>query len=430
MPISSRIAAGLLDHIRRKTQGTSFDARLASRPPATAPAPPPVPRERGLAGLAKRRALLGSLGAALPVLTGERTVLAPDGFCGNIENLIGVAQVPVGVIGPLRINGLYAHDDFYVPLATTEGALVASHARGAAVITRSGGARCLCMMERMTRAPAFRFETLVDAGHFIAFALDSFPVLSQQVAETTRHGRLEDLRVHWDGNLVYLLCDYSTGDAAGQNMVTLATNRIVEYLVRCSPVTPGFSTVESNLSGDKKASALAFQYVRGKRVIAEVEIPRTVVEGDLRTTPEAMERSWKVAFVAASQAGTIGMQGQFANGLAALFIACGQDAACVAEAAVGNSRFEATDSGLYVSVCLPNLIVGTVGGGTGMPTAQECLGLLGCLGDGTAPKLAEIAAALVLAGEISINAALTSGDFAKAHAVLGRKHGTPEPVLP
>jgi hydroxymethylglutaryl-CoA reductase (NADPH) len=152
-----------------------------------------------------------------------------------------------------------------------------------------------------------------------------------------------------------------------------------------------------------------------------VELPRAVVEETLHTTPEAMEAYWRAAFVAASQAGTIGMQGQFANGLSALFIACGQDAACVAEAAVGNSRFETTQAGLYVSVCLPNLIVGTVGGGTGTPTARECLGLLGCVGDGQAGKFAEITAALVLAGEISINAALANGRFARAHATLGRK---------
>ena len=156
-------------------------------------------------------------------------------------------------------------------------------------------------------------------------------------------------------------------------------------------------------------------------MIAEVEVPRAVVEEDLHTTPEAMAASGSDALVAAAQAGTIGAQGQFANGLTALFIACGQDVACVAEAAVGTSRFEATASGLYASVCLPNLIVGTVGGGTGTPTARECLGLLGCVGDGTAPKLAEIAAALVLAGEISINAALASGSFVSAHATLGRK---------
>lgn len=422
MPISRRVAGDVLAEIRRRTEGVGLTARLCSRPPESEPLPTPVPHDcKARSRLLERRALLQGTGAVLSVLTGERVVVPEDGFRGNVESFVGVAQVPVGVIGPLRVNGLYAHGDFYVPLATTEGALVASHARGALAIGKSGGARALCMIQRVTRAPLFRFKNMVEAGLFVAFALDEFEKLRRLAGETTRHGRLEDLRVHWDGDLVYLLCDYSTGDAAGQNMVTLATQRIVEHLTQAAPAKPRFSTVESNLSGDKKASMLAYQYVRGRRVVAEVELPRAVVEQDLHTTPEAMETNWKASMVAAVQAGTIGMQGQFANGLTALFIACGQDAACVAEAAVGNCRFETTESGLYVSVCLPNLIVGTVGGGTTTPTARECLGLMGCVGDDKAGKLAEIAAALVLAGEISINAALTNGSFARAHATLGRK---------
>jgi hydroxymethylglutaryl-CoA reductase (NADPH) len=425
MPISRTIARDRLAAIRRQTEG-AFGARLGPRLPCDAPLPPAIPRDReGRPARAERLALLGARGAALDVLAGERTVVPPDAFQGNVENFIGMVQMPAGVIGPLRINGLHAHGDFYVPLATTEGALVASHARGAAAIGRSGGARSLCVLQRVTRAPLFRFRDLIEAGAFIAYAVDSFVQLQARAAQTTDHGRLEDLRIHWDGNLVYLLCDFSTGDAAGQNMVTIATDRLAAHLAETAPVRPAYWTVESNLSGDKKASILAYQHVRGHRVMAEVEIPRTVVEDDLHTTPEAMAACGRDALVAASQAGTIGAQGQFANGLTALFIACGQDVACVAEAAVGTSRFEVTADGLYAAVCLPNLIVGTVGGGTGLPTARECLALMGCVGDGTAPKLAEIAAVLVLAGEISIGAALASGTFTRAHATLGRKRSAP-----
>jgi hydroxymethylglutaryl-CoA reductase (NADPH) len=426
MPISRTIARERLDSIRRRTEGR-FGLRLASRPPADEPLPPSVPRDaEGRPAREQRLSLLAGRGARLPVLAGERTVTPADGFRGNIENFIGLAQVPVGVVGPLRVNGLHAHGDFYVPLATTEGALVASHARGAAVIGRSGGARALCLLQRVTRAPLFRFRSMVEAGAFIAHTLDSFEQLQALVTETSRHARLEDLRVHWDGNLVYVLCDYSTGDAAGQNMVTIATDRLAAHIALTAPVKPEAWTVESNLSGDKKASVLAYQHVRGHRVIAEIDVPRAVVEADLHTTPEAMAACGRDALLAAAQAGTIGAQGQFANGLTGLFIACGQDVACVAEAAVGTSRFEATASGLYASVCLPSLIVGTVGGGTGTPTARECLGLLGCVADGAAPRFAEIAAVLVLAGEISINAALASGTFATAHATLGRKRAGPE----
>jgi hydroxymethylglutaryl-CoA reductase (NADPH) len=267
---------------------------------------------------------------------------------------------------------------------------------------------------------------MTEAGRFVAFALDSLPRLKELAAETTQHGRLEDLRIHWDGNLVYVICDYTTGEASGQNIVTLATEKVARFLAEGACDKPDFWTVESNLSGDKKASIQAFQYVRGKMVTAEVELQRAIVEEDLRTTPEALEAYWKGAFVAASHAGCIGGQGQFANGLAALFLACGQDVACVAEAAVGTTRFEVTAAGdLYAAVYLPNLICGTVGGGTGLPTAKECLGLLGCGGEDSAERFAEIAATVVLAGELSLCAAISAGHFAHAHATLGRKGGKP-----
>jgi hydroxymethylglutaryl-CoA reductase (NADPH) len=426
MPVTSRIASEILAEIRRKTSGTDFAERLATRPPSEKALPDAVPRDGAKASrLAERRGFLESLGHPLPVVTGTATVVPEGGFRGNVENFVGLAQIPLGIVGPLRVNGLHAHGDFYVPLATSEGALVASHARGAAAICRAGGARAVCLMERVTRAPLFRFKDMVQAGRFVAFALDSFARLQQVAAGTTRHGRLEDLRVHWDGNLVYLLCDYSTGAASGQNMVTIATEQVVRYLAENCCDKPEFWTVESNLSGDKKASMQAFQFVRGKMVTAEAELPREVIVEDLRTTPEALQEFWQAATVAASHAGTIGGQGQFANGLAALFLACGQDVACVAEAAVGNTRFERTETGLYASVYLPNLICGTVGGGTGLPTARECLGLLGCTGDDSAPKLAEIAACVVLAGELSISAAISSGHFSAAHANLGRAPENP-----
>jgi hydroxymethylglutaryl-CoA reductase (NADPH) len=421
MPVTAKIASDILAEIRRKTD--VFEERLRTRRPSDVPLPPAVPRDdaHGLR-VAERRELLRQAGHPLPVVTGERTVVPDDGFRGNVENFVGLVQVPLGVVGPLRINGLHAHGDFYVPLATSEGALVASHARGIAAISRSGGARTACLMERVSRAPLFHFKDMIEAGRFVAFALDSLPRLRELAAQTTQHGRLVDLRVHWDGNLVYLICDYTTGAAAGQNMVTLATEQVARFLAEDAPDKPDFWTVESNLSGDKKASIQAFQYVRGKMVTAEVELPRDVVEQDLRTTPEFMERYWKAAFVAASHAGTIGGQGQFANGLAALFLACGQDVACVAEAAVGTTRLEVTEAGdLYASVYLPNLICGSVGGGTGLPTARECLTLLGCVGEDSAARFAEIAACLVLAGEISLSAAITAGHFSAAHAALGRK---------
>ena len=427
MPVTSTIASEILAEIRRKTDGEGFAQRLRSRPPSEVPLPPTVPRDDAQGfKVAQRRELLWGAGAQMNGVTGERTVVPEDFFKGNVENFFGVAQIPLGLLGPLRINGLHAHGDFYVPLATSEGALVASHARGVSAISLSGGASAACLMERVSRAPLFHFRDMVEAGRFVAFVLDSLPKLRELAAETTKHGRLEDLRIHWDGNLVYVICDYTTGEASGQNMVTLATEQVARFLAENSCDRPDFWTVESNLSGDKKASIQAFQYVRGKMVTAEVVLPNRVVDEVLHTTPEAMEDYWKAAFVAAAHAGTIGGQGQFANGLAALFLACGQDVACVAEAAVGTTRFEVTGAGeLYASVYLPNLICGTVGGGTTLPTARECLALLGCTGDDSAHRLAEIAGCLVLAGELSLCAAISAGHFATAHATLGRKRAKP-----
>ena len=423
MPVTSKIASEILAEIRRKTDGEGFAQRLKGRPPSEVPLPPAVPRDDAKGPkVAQRRVLLKSVGAAMPAVTGDRTLVPEDHFKGNVENFVGLVQIPLGLVGPLRINGLHAYGDFYLPLATSEGALVASHARGVHAISLSGGASAACLMERVSRAPLFHFREMVEAGRFVAFVLDSLPKLRELASETTQHGRLEDLRLHWDGNLVYVICDYTTGEASGQNMVTLATEKVARFLAENACDRPDFWTVESNLSGDKKASVQAFQYVRGKMVTAEVVLPRSVVEQELRTTPEAMEDYWKAAFVAASHAGTIGGQGQFANGLTALFLACGQDAACVAEAAVGTTRFEVTKEGnLYATVYLPNLICGTVGGGTTLPTARECLALLGCTGEDSAHRFAEIAACLVLAGELSLSAAISSGHFAFAHATLGRR---------
>jgi hydroxymethylglutaryl-CoA reductase (NADPH) len=220
---------------------------------------------------------------------------------------------------------------------------------------------------------------------------------------------------------VFLLFQFSTGDAAGQNMVTLATDAICRQLVDRSPVKPETWFVEANLSGDKKATHLAFQLTRGKRVVSEVTVPAALVQKFLHTTPDQVKRYWEVAMLGSFQSGSIGMQGHVANGLTALFMACGQDVACVSEAAVGLTRFDVTPAGdLYLSLTLPDVIVGTVGGGTGLPTARECLDMLGCAGAGQARKFAEICGVTALAGELSIAGALASGEFSAAHATFGR----------
>lgn len=370
----------------------------------------------------KRWALLPDAALSKAEIADESTLRRHALFSANIENLIGTVKIPVGLAGPLRVNGTSAQGDFYVPLATTEAALVASYHRGACVITLAGGCSTVILNEGVSRAPAYAFPSLVEAGRFAAWCLSNTDALRKVAEGTTNHGKLKDLRITIEGNHVYLLLEFTTGDAAGQNMVTLATQAVCELIASDCPVQPSYYFVEGNLSGDKKASAQSFQSVRGKKVTAEVRLTHKLVERHLHTTPEKMTNYWRMSAIGGVLSGTIGVQGHYSNGLAALFIACGQDAACVSEASVGVTRFEVTSDGeLYAAVTLPNLIVGTVGGGTKLPSQRACLDILGLAGEGHSRALAEVCASLALAGELSIIAALSAGQFAGAHEKLARR---------
>ncbi|MBI3790038.1 MAG: 3-hydroxy-3-methylglutaryl-CoA reductase [Gemmatimonadetes bacterium] len=365
-------------------------------------------------------------GAPDRALLDERARALAPAFARNIENYVGALTVPVGVAGPVRVNGSHAAGDYVVPLATTEAALVASINRGASVITASGGCAAVTTNELVSRAPGFAFATLRDAGAFVLWVLDAIPHLRHVTESTTRHGRLADVRVSLEGNHVYLVFDFHTGDASGQNMVTIATQAICAYIADASPVPPLYGFLEANHSGDKKASAQSFTSGRGRSVTAEVHVPRALVLERLHTTPEMLARYFTISAIGGVLSGTIGVQGHYANALAALYLATGQDVACVAESAVGVTRLEATADGLYAAVTLPNLLVGTVGGGTGLPAQRACLATMGLAGEGHASALAEVCAAVALAGELSITAALCAGEFATAHARFAR--GTPAAV--
>lgn len=345
-------------------------------------------------------------------------------YAKNIENCIGTIKLPVGVAGPIRVNGLFAKGDFYLPLATTEAALVASYHRGARLIAAAGGCTALVHDDGVMRSPGFIFRNVIEAGQFVLWATENMERLQQEAANTTSHGQLVDMSVTIEGNHVYMILEYFTGEASGQNMVTIATARVVDWILENSPVKPRQAFVEANFSGDKKASALSFITVRGKKVTAEAEISRDMVRRFLHTTPELMVSYWRMAALGGVMSGTMGVEGHFANGLAALYLATGQDAATVAESCVGVTRLEVTDTqGLYAAVTLPNIIVGTVGGGTKLPTQATCLKMLDLSGKGQAQGLAEICAALCLAGELSIIGALSEGRFAAAHERLARPGG-------
>jgi hydroxymethylglutaryl-CoA reductase (NADPH) len=361
-------------------------------------------------------------GADLSILSGKSQMPEPDIYQGNIEQFIGLTQVPTGVIGPLAIKGTAANGDFYVPLATSEGALIASYHRGAKATRLCGGIVSVCLTEGVQRAPLFKFFSLNQVGQFMHWVLQQIEIFRDIVSKASRYAKLEDMRLNMEGNQVVLVFEYTTGDAAGQNMVTLCTEAICTYILEHTPVKPEFWFIESNYSGDKKATTLSFTSVRGKKVTAEAIITQKVVKEVLGTTPKAIAQYWQSSSVTAVQSGGIGIQGHFANGLTAIFLATGQDVACVAEAYVGITRMEVnSNDDLYVCVTLPSLTVGTVGGGTHLPTQKECLKLIGCEGPGSARKFAEICGATILAGELSIAAAMANGNFSKAHRLFGRK---------
>lgn len=345
----------------------------------------------------------------------------PD-YAANIENMIGIARLPIGVAGPLAVRGLYASGEYLVPLATTEAALVASYARGCHVISRAGGAVAALVSEGVLRTPAFVFADILEAGEFVAWVATQESAIRAAVSSTTRHGVLEEIEPVIDNDIVFLICRFTTGDASGQNMVTIATDALCRHLVQHAPVIPRHWFVEGNFSGDKKASHLGLITGRGRKVSASVTIPAGLIASLLQTDSAQMLAYARVAALGAILSGQIGAQGHFANGLAALYIATGQDAACVAESAVGFTRMEPREDGaLFMSVTLPNLMVGTVGGGTGLPGQRAALELMGLYGSGHAAALAEVTACLCLAGEISIMAAIASGQFTRAHDRLARE---------
>jgi hydroxymethylglutaryl-CoA reductase (NADPH) len=369
-----------------------------------------------------RHERLQEAGYEIAQIAGHGVEIEPAQLAGSIEGFVGFARIPLGVAGPLKIEGQAAAGDFLVPLATSEGTLVASLQHAFNAMNRCGGARALCSREQVGRAPCFEFASLTEAGEFARWLPTRLASHREITAQSSRYCRLLEIRAAVVANTVYTLFEFSTGDAAGQNMVTAATEAICKRVLLETPVTPRSWLVESMLSGDKRACALPFRAARGRNASAEIVLAARQIERYWRTDADGMVRAWQQAVNGAAQAGTIGLQGNVANAIAALFIACGQDAACVVEATTALTRFERTAAGeIYASVTLPNLIVGTVGGGTYLPTAAECLAMLGCAGAGKASKFAEICAGVALAGELAIVGAMASGNFASAHAAGGRK---------
>ena len=385
-------------------------------------APATVPRledDYTSAAARRRLAFLAEETGASPDHIG-RYSFDPAVLEGNIENFVGVAQVPIGIAGPLLVDGEYARGTFYVPLATTEGALVASYNRGMKLLYAAGGVRTTVVAEAMQRAPAFGFGSAREARAFGDWLTVNFAEIKAEAEASTHVGRLHDIEQFPASRFLFLRFNYTTGDAAGQNLTGKATLRACAWIRANYPGIRDFY-LEANLATDKKSSQVNVLRTRGKRVVAEATIPAGLAREILHTTPGRMFRARQVSNLGGQLAGVNNNGNHSANAVAALFAATGQDIANVAESSAALVHTELlADGSYYYSITIPALIVATYGGGTGLPTQRECLELLGCYGSGQVRKLAEIVAATVLCGEVSLGAAVVAGEWVTAHERLGR----------
>jgi hydroxymethylglutaryl-CoA reductase (NADPH) len=342
----------------------------------------------------------------------------------NIENMIGGAQLPMGVAGPVPVDGATLDREVFLPLATTEGALLASVNRGLSAIRSSGGATARVTDSGMTRAPVFQVDGVAGAETVVEWVADNTDKLRAAAESTTSHGELLDVNSYVVGDNVFLRFIYDTKDAMGMNMATIATREASELVEAETPAR--LVALSGNLCSDKKPAAINAIEGRGRSVTADAVIDRELVEERLKTTPEAMaEGNTRKNLIGSAKAASLGFNAHAANTVAAAFLATGQDAAQVVEGANAITTMEAREDGLYASISFASLEVGTVGGGTGLDTQREALELLGLHGGGdpagaNADALAEVIAVGALAGELSLVAAFCSRHLSSAHEELGR----------
>jgi hydroxymethylglutaryl-CoA reductase (NADPH) len=335
----------------------------------------------------------------------------PSVLPGNIENFIGAAQVPIGLAGPLLVNGEYAKGEFFVPLATTEGTLVASYNRGMKLLRESGGVTTTVVDDAMQRAPVFVFKSAREANEFSGWIKENFAEIKAKAETTTSVGKLRDIQQFPASRFLYLRFNYTTGDA---------TKAACDWIQSIYPGIERYQ-LEGSFATDKKTSWVNTLNTRGKKVIAEATIPAEKLEEIMHVSVQKIFQARLASQLGGYLAGVNNNGAHSANGITAIFIACGQDVANVAESSAAAVYAEITPDGdYYFSVTIPSLIVATYGGGTGLPTQRECLELLGCYGAGGAKKFAEIVAATVLCGELSLGTAVIADEWVSSHENLGR----------
>ncbi len=344
----------------------------------------------------------------------------PSVLPGNVEHFTGVAQVPIGLAGPLLVDGEHARGEFYVPLATTEGTLVASYNRGMKLLRRAGGVRTTVSDDAMQRAPVFAFDSAREARAFAGWLDEHLDDVRAAAEATTRSGRLRDVQRFLAGPFCYTRFNFTTGDAAGQNRAGKATWAACAWSRAHNP-TVRDHMLEANFATDKKHSRINALHTRGKRVIAEAVIPDAAFREVMNVSSAAVYRARQISNHGAMQSGSANNGAHSANGITAMFIATGQDVANVAESHAAFVYAELRPNGdYYYAITIPSLIVATHGGGTNLPTQRECLQLLGCAGPGHVRKLAELVAATVLCGELSLGSAIVADEWVSSHDRLGR----------
>lgn len=374
--------------------------------------------------LARQAFIREHTGATLDHVT--RFSIDPRVTRGNIEHFTGVAQVPMGFAGPLLVHGQHAQGEFYVPLACSEGTLVASYNRGMKVLHRSGGVKCAVVGDNMQRAPVFIFEDAASARRFADWVNEHREEIRATADATDPFVHFDYIDTYLTNHFAFLRFNFKTGDAAGMNMVGKATFAACNWILQhCDAVDIKQFYLEGNFATDKKASRVNMMHTRGKRVTAEAVVKRDVLLEIMDADTESLYHHYKVATIGTMLSGANNNGCHAANAITAMFLATGQDVANVAESSVGILFAELTpEKDLLMSITLPSLIVATCGGGTGLPTQRECLQVLDCVGVGKVNRFAEIVAGTVLAGEISLAAAISSLDWVSSHDLFGRNDPT------
>ena len=344
-----------------------------------------------------------------------------DALQGLVENHIGHMGLPMSIAGPLKISGSHARGEFYVPLCTLEGALSLSVTRGCFLTRMAGGIKTQHIRQELSRAPIFIFESIEQSTAFLAWVDDHFAALQQRAQAGTRHGRLLRIEKYPVQNRVILNFVYNTAEAAGQNMVTFATDSACKFIRETlSAEMPVRYRLESNFCSDKNPAYRSLLQGRGHYVIASTEIEESLLRRVLHVSVDEVLDSYADMHIGSQLAGVLGFNLNVSNALSAIYLSTGQDVACVVENAIAILSLERRGNSLYATLSMPSLTVGTVGGATRLRQQKSNLQLLGCEGPNSAAKLAEIICATCLTLEISLGGAVVSDEFAQAHIDFGR----------